>query len=191
MARANRLRRPWSSLKDVRLVSRAVLAVVLLSTVLGIAHVAASPVVPPWRLELPWTSRTATIEVGDVTIEAEVSDTGALRERGLGYRDGLKPGKGMLFVYEEPGARSFWMKGMRFCLDIIWIEGDQIVGAAESVCPEAAGTPDSDLPSYVSPEPVRYVLEVPAGWMEANGVEAGAKVNFDPDPASLLLEVGT
>src|SRR5262245_58509776 len=99
-----------------RMVAATALAVILLSTALGIAHVAASPVVPPWRLGLPWTSRTATIEVGDITIEAEVSDTGELRERGLGYRDGLDPGKGMLFVYEEPGPRSFWMKGMRFCL---------------------------------------------------------------------------
>jgi len=164
-------------LKDVRLVSRAVLAVVLLSTVLGIAHVAASPVVPPWRLELPWTSRTATIEVGDVTIEAEVSDTGALRERGLGYRDGLKPGKGMLFVYEEPGARSFWMKGMRFCLDIIWIESDTIVGAAENACP-VEGASDVDLPSYQSPEPVRYVLEMPAGWLAENGFGAGTPVKI-------------
>ncbi len=96
----------------------------------------------------------------------------------------------MLFINAEPDPQSFWMKGMRFCLDIIWIEGDRVVGAAESVCPEAAGTPDSDLPSYVSPEPVRYVLEVPAGWMEENGVEAGSEVTFDPDPASLLLEVG-
>lgn len=145
---------------------------------LGTANlVSAAPVVPPWRIGLPWTSRTATIEVGDLTIEAEVSDTGALRERGLGYRDGLEPGTGMLFVYEEPGPRSFWMKGMRFCLDIIWIESGRIVGAAENACP-VEGAADADLPRYRSPEPVRYVLEMPAGWMAENGFAAGTPVTI-------------
>jgi uncharacterized membrane protein (UPF0127 family) len=145
---------------------------------LGVAQLAlASPVVPPWRLALPWTSRTATIEVGDLTIDAEIADTGELRERGLGFRDGLAPGTGMLFVYEEPGVRSFWMKGMRFCLDIIWIESDRIVGAAESVCP-VEGVADADLPRYRSPEPVRYVLEMPAGWLADNGFGAGTPVTI-------------
>ena len=139
---------------------------------------AASPVVPPWRMGLPWTSHTATVVVGDIVLDAEVADTGSLRERGLGYRDGLAPGTGMLFVYDEPGNRSFWMKGMRFCLDIIWIEGDQIVGAAEGACP-AEGVADQDLPRYRSPEPVRYVLEVPAGWMIEHGFGVGTPVTID------------
>jgi uncharacterized membrane protein (UPF0127 family) len=145
---------------------------------LGVAQLAlASPVVAPWRLTLPWTSRTATIEVGDLTIDAEIADTSELRERGLGFRDGLAPGTGMLFVYEEPGNRSFWMKGMRFCLDIIWIESDRIVGAAESVCP-VEGVADADLPRYQSPEPVRYVLEMPAGWLADNSFGAGTTVTI-------------
>jgi uncharacterized membrane protein (UPF0127 family) len=150
----------------------------LLVTALGTANItSAAPVVPPWRVGLPWTSRTATIQVGDLTIDAEVSDTGELRERGLGYRDGLNPGTGMLFVYEDPGPRSFWMKGMRFCLDIIWIESGQIVGAAENACP-VEGASDADLPRYRSPEPVRYVLEMPAGWMAENGFSAGTPVTI-------------
>jgi uncharacterized protein len=149
-----------------------------LVTALGVAQIAvASPVVPPWRLTLPWTSRTATVEVGDLTVIAAVSDTGPLRERGLSYRDGLEPGKGMIFVYEEPGNRSFWMRGMRFCLDIIWIERDQIVGAAETVCP-VEGASEADLPRYRSPEPVRYVLEMPAGWMAENGFGPGTPVRI-------------
>jgi uncharacterized membrane protein (UPF0127 family) len=151
-------------------------ACVLVGGISGTA--AAAPVVPPWRMGLPWTSRTATVTVGEVVLEAEVADTGALRERGLGYRDALAPGTGMLFVYAEPGERSFWMKGMRFCLDIIWIEGGQIVGAAQGVCP-VEGAADQDLPRYRSPEPVRYVLEVPAGWMIEHGFREGTPVRID------------
>ena len=153
--------------------------------------VVAQPVPPPWRHHLPETRPHVQVLIEGTTVDATVARTSNEQQLGLGYRDGLEEGTGMLFIYADPSPRSFWMKGMRFCLDIIWIEGDRVIGAAESVCPEPAGTPDSDLPSYVSPEPVRYVLEVPAGWMEENGVEAGSEVHWDPDPASLLLPVGT
>jgi len=124
--------------------------------------------------------------IGEVTIVATVARSSTEQTLGLGYRDSLETGTGMLFVYQDPSPRSFWMKGMRFCIDIIWIERDEVVGAAESVCPEPVGTPDSDLPSYRSPEPVRYVLEVPAGWMAENGVTTGSLVVFDPDPATFF-----
>jgi hypothetical protein len=155
----------------------AMVGLLILTSYVTANFTSASPVVPPWRVGLPWTSRTATIEIGDLKINAEVADTGALRERGLGYRGGLNPGAGMLFVYEEPGPRSFWMKGMQFCLDIIWIESGQIVGAAESACP-VEGAADADLPRYRSPVPVRYVLEMPAGWMAENGFGAGTPVTI-------------
>jgi uncharacterized membrane protein (UPF0127 family) len=102
---------------------------------------------------------------------------------GLGYRERLAPGTGMLFLFEGPAPRTFWMRGMQFCIDIVWIENSVIQGAAESVCPEPAGTADADLPSYVSPVPVTYVLEVPAGWLDAYGLEAGTLVEGLPSLA--------
>lgn len=152
---------------------------------------AAQPVSPPWRERLPAARPHVDVSLDGVPIDAVVARTSAEQRLGLGYRDGLEEGTGMLFIYADPSPRSFWMKGMRFCLDIIWIEGNEVVGAAESVCPEPAGTPDFDLPSYQSPEPVRYILEVSAGWMQENGVSAGSEVTFDPDPASLLSDTGT
>ena len=85
----------------------------------------------------------------------------------------------MLFVFNEAERYSFWMYEMRFCLDIIWIEGGQIVGAAESVCPEP-DLPSSELPAYTPPVPASYVLEVPAGWMKEHGFGPGTPVQIDP-----------
>ena len=116
--------------------------------------------------------------VGGARLTVELATTVEARVRGLSYRDSLEPGTGMLFVYEEPAIRSFSMRGMRFCLDIIWIEGGQVIGAAESVCPEPPGT--TDLPHYSSPIPVTYVLEVPAGWMQAHGIGPGSPVSVSP-----------
>jgi uncharacterized protein len=157
-------------------VTSLLLAVMMvLSTVGGtLAQVA-----PPWRHQVA-PLQTTEITVGGVPLTVELAVEAADKSRGLGYRDGLEPGTGMLFVFDSASPRSFWMKGMRFCLDIIWIENGAIQGAAESVCPDPAGTEDADRPSYVSPVPVSYVLEVPAGWLDANGFGEGTPVEGLP-----------
>lgn len=136
-----------------------------------------SPVQPPWRAQTP-PLRVETISVGGIPLEVELAERLPSQQRGLGYRDGLAPGTGMLFVYDQPAEHSFWMKGMRFCLDIIWLSHDQIIGGTEDICPAPAGTPDSDIPRTVAPEPVPFVLEVPSGWMRANNVTAGDPVEL-------------
>ena len=123
---------------------------------------------------------TTAIVVGGVPLTVEVASDPAALALGLGGRDGLAPGTGMLFVFDGPAVRSFWMKGMRFCLDIIWIEGGVIQGVTEGVCPAAPGTLDDELPGYGSPSPVSYVLEVPADWSAANGLGIGTKVTGLP-----------
>jgi len=139
--------------------------------------VLAKPAVPVWRDHHPWSTNVATVTVGGVPIQAEIADTTQLQTRGLGYRDGLAPGTGMLFDFGSASPHTFWMKGMRFCLDIIWIEGGQITGAAESVCPQP-NTPDADLSRYSSGVPVSYVLEVDAGTMAAHDWGPGTAVQI-------------
>src|SRR5215212_10690144 len=135
---------------------------------------------PLVRQVTPSPLPTADITVGGVPLTVELASQPADRGLGLGYREGLAAGTGMLFVFDAPAPRSFWMRGMQFCIDIIWIENGVIQGAAESVCPEPPGTADADLPSYTSPIPVTYVLEVPAGWLDAYGLGAGTPVDGLP-----------
>jgi hypothetical protein len=159
------------------------LAAVILAIAMALELVVAGPaqVAPPWRHQVG-PLETTQITVGGVPLMVELAIEPADKARGLGYRDGLAPGAGMLFIFDGPAQRSFWMKGMRFCLDIVWIEAGAIVGAAESVCPEPAGTADADLPSYRSPVPVTYVLEVPAGWLASYGFGPGTPVEGLPSP---------
>jgi uncharacterized membrane protein (UPF0127 family) len=131
----------------------------------------------PWTWTLGAYREHADIQVGDEDLRVEIADNSSLRSRGLSYRDGLEPGTGMLFVYEDEAERSFWMRGMRFCLDIVWINDGEIAGAAEGVCPEP-GVPETDLTSYLSPSPVQFVLEVPAGWLDERGYGAGTPVDL-------------
>ncbi len=135
----------------------------------------------PWREDLQPVREQKAIMVGDDVLTVELSVTVAQKTLGLGYRNGLEDGTGMVFPVEPAAPQSFWMKGMRFCIDIVWIDGDEIIGAAESVCPDPDGIEDADRPTYPSGAPVTHVLEVPAGWLAERGYGPGTSVRFPND----------
>jgi len=162
-----------------RLCPLVIVAVLILTGPAGV--LAQREQLPPWRDPMPVALPTAEIIVGDVPVTAELALSSFDQALGLGYRNGLASGQGMLFVFQEPAELSFWMKGMRFCLDIIWIANGEIVGAAENACPDPEGTDDADRENYLSGELVTHVLEMPAGWVADNGFGQGTPVDI-PEP---------
>lgn len=157
---------------------------VLMAPTLAVAQEQSEITLPPWRRELPPGRKTATITIGETTLEVDLARSSAEQMLGLGYRNGLEPGTGMLFVGDEPERKTFWMKGMRFCLDIIWLSDTEIVGAAERACPDAPGTEDADRARFDSGEPVTHVLEVPAGWLDEHGYGPGTPVDLSGVPGA-------
>ena len=122
---------------------------------------------------------SAMAVVGGARFEIEVVHTPADRARGLSERDGLPTTGGMLFVFESGRASSFWMKGMRFPLDFIWIGEDcTVVDTTTDVPPPDAGAADADLPRYDSALPAAYTLEVNAGMVRELGIRIGDAVSF-------------
>lgn len=124
-----------------------------------------------------------TVTAAGLTIDAEVVRSTADRAQGLGGRDSLAPDEGMLFVFETERMVDFWMRGMRFPLDFIWIRSDRTVAdLTEGVPPPEPGTPESELQHYQPRVPVRYVLEVNFGALRQGGVLIGDAVTFEPEP---------
>lgn len=111
------------------------------------------------------------LEIGNNKFEVEIADNAILQARGLSGRESLPENKGMLFVFDGPAIQNFWMAGMKFPLDIIWVHGDKVAGFAENV-PPAAGIPKI----YSSPEPVDKVLEINAGLVKKLKIKAGDKI---------------
>lgn len=162
---------------------RMMLLIALVTILAPVLVSAQEPVtLPPWRQELPDGREVAEITVGETTLQVDLAVTPQEQQLGLGYRNGLEPGTGMFFVGEAPQPKTFWMKGMRFCLDIIWIEDEQIVGAAEGACPDPQGTPDQERARFPSGDPVTHVLEVPAGWLDEHGYGPGTPVDVTNVP---------
>ena len=122
-------------------------------------------------------SKKLIIESGTERHEfmVEVADTIVSRTRGLSGRAGLKENEGMLFVFGSPDMHGFWMKDMKFPIDIVWIRGEKIVGFAENTMPEP-GKSLLNLRVYYSPEPADRVLEIKAGLVEKFGLKIGDTV---------------
>lgn len=97
----------------------------------------------------------------------EIANTDALRSLGLGERDRLTQGTGMLFLFDTPRAYGFWMKGMRFPLDMIFLSQGKIVFIERGIQPD-------DPKIVMPPTPVDQVLELNAG--EAAGLSVGDRI---------------
>jgi len=117
------------------------------------------------------TKRTR-VAIGGQTIYVEVADTTETQARGLSFRNSIGPNDGMLFVFDSPGNYGFWMKDMRFPIDIVWINNDKVVGFEENIDPQI-GVQTEDLKIYYPPEPVNRVLEIRAGGVGSLGIRTG------------------
>ena len=113
-------------------------------------------------------TEAVNIRIHDTAVRAEIVSTEEERRQGLSGRNNLREGRGMLFVFEEEGHYSFWMKDMRFPIDIIWISAEKRIVHIEHTV-----TPDSYPDSFASPATARYVLEVPAGFAMKHEIRVG------------------
>lgn len=157
----------------------------LLAAALGLAAALAAcgPAPTPTPAPLPPAPATLTdgavyrVEAGSAAYAAEAASSAYSRGLGLSGREGLAPGTAMLFDLGSEREAAFWMRGMRFALDIIWVRADWSIAAiSRDVHPPAPGIADADLPLYDPGEPVRFVLEVSAGDAAAHAIVPGARL---------------
>ena len=124
--------------------------------------------------------KQATVTIKGERFRVDVADTMVSRGLGLEGRTGLTTSEGMLFVFNSLANRTFWMKGVSFSIDIIWIAGDKVVGFAENTVPHK-DEPLNKVFRYPSVNKVNRVLEVTAGTVERLGIVVGddVTVNFE------------
>lgn len=119
-------------------------------------------------------NESAEVKIGSAVFKVEVASSIMEHSRGLSSRQQLADGEGMLFVFSSPGFYSFWMKGMIFPIDIIWISEDRIVGIESNVSPPASIT--DNLKTYTPRFAVNKVLEINAGLAEKYGFKIGQQI---------------
>ncbi len=114
----------------------------------------------------------AVLLAGSRRYELQIAATPAQQELGLGDRASLPAGSGMLFAYRTSGTRCFWMKGMRFPLDIIWLSArDEVISVQRDVLPKSYPS------TYCSVS--EDVVELGAGQAQMAGIKVGQVLSLE------------
>lgn len=142
------------------------LLLLLFGTSIGIL-----PGVARSAVELP----TIPLTINGKKLVAETATTTEQITTGLMHRFSLKPDHGMLFVFDRPEPRAFWMKNTFIPLSIAFIAADGRILNIDDMAPQ-------DETSHWSKGPAMYTLEMKKGWFAERGIKAGDRVSGLPAP---------
>lgn len=119
----------------------------------------------------------------DITVQVEVAGESGQRAQGLMCREVIPLGTGMLFTYDIDWDTGFWMFNTYAPIDILYLDqaGRVVDKISMSPCPRgsANGLEADDIWSnrcktealdYVPSGKWRNTLELPAGWLETQGL---------------------
>jgi uncharacterized protein len=127
--------------------------------------VAGSALAQQPQMDLPRVQLAA----GMHQIDAQVARTPDQRATGLMFRKEMPAHEGMIFVFEAPSQQCFWMKNTLLPLSIAFLADDGTIVNISEMAPQT-------LESHCSAKPVRYVLEMNAGWFARRGIKPGTKL---------------
>jgi len=125
--------------------------------------------------------RNAMLSIKEIPLEVEIADTEDLRAIGLMGRQSLQASKGMLFMFDESGELSFWMKNTHIPLSIAFISESGEIINIENMYPHDHGNTRSSKPAICA-------LEVNQGWFEKNGIYPGCMISGIPGDNNFITE---
>lgn len=99
-----------------------------------------------------------TLRIGEKIFKLEIADEPAELIKGLSNRESLPKDYGLLFVFPETGKHGFWMKDMKFPIDIVWLdENKEVIGITKNL------KPNSYPQVFYPPKDIKYALEINTG----------------------------
>ena len=111
--------------------------------------------------------------VNDAPLKVAIANTEESRAQGLSGIEKLPQNHGLLFVFPDEEKYGIWMKGMKFPLDIVWLnENLKVVHFVEGV------SPNTYPKIFYPPTTARYVLETNTGFIAEHGVDEGTKLKL-------------
>lgn len=118
---------------------------------------------------------TTTVSISKRRLKAYISDTTAKRAKGLSGWKKLSKNECMLFIFRSPASYPMWMRGMKFPIDIVWLdEKKRVIDLKTDL--EPAGL--FDFKTYPNKGQAKYSIEFPAGFVRKNRVKANTTVKF-------------
>lgn len=120
---------------------------------------------------------TSKVIIDNKTFFVLLAKTEEEKTTGLSTRSSLPQDEGMLFLFPSSDYYAFWMKDMRFNLDIIYINGTKVVSIISNI-PYLKTTSTAMLPVYKPTFPADKVLEINAGLSQRYHIHVGDTISF-------------
>lgn len=118
---------------------------------------------------------TPTVKINGHEFQLVIAKTEQEKQIGLSKNSTLEQNKAMLFIFDKDGFYSFWMKDMKFPIDIIFIKGNKIVTIYKNT-PKPIDS--QNLQIYSPTETSNRVIEINAGLSEKYKFKVGDTVEF-------------
>ena len=126
--------------------------------------------------KLLFFQKTPIATIGGYNFKVAVAASQQERETGLSGTISLSQNQGMIFIFEKPDYYHFWMKNMKFPIDIIYINKDQIV----TIINNAELIKNQQNPTvYLPSQPSDKVLEIQAGLAKTYKFKNGDKITYE------------
>lgn len=119
----------------------------------------------------------ARVAIGRQTLNVLVAHNDRHWRQGLSGRKSLGKYGGMIFIFPSRGQHTMVMRDMKFAIDIVWLDNYQVVDIVPSAQPEPDKVEGQFTP-YFSRLPSDMVLELPAGFIQVNGVKIGDMIQL-------------
>ena len=119
----------------------------------------------------------SVLRVGEQSLGVEIADSAEEWSQGLSGREQLAEDEGMLFVFDDQVRRSFWMRQMRFSLDMMFIRNGRVSELFPRIPAPGEGQDGREI-RVQSQEPADWVLEVNSGWAQEHGIKVGDEVTY-------------
>jgi uncharacterized membrane protein (UPF0127 family) len=120
------------------------------------------------------TKASATIK--NQTFYIDVVKEQKNKQIGLSTKNSITQNYGMYFPFEKSDYHAFWMKNMKFPIDIIFLQDDIVVSIFSNI--PAPKSKNEALPFYQPTEPANAVLEISAGLSQKLDLKKGDKITF-------------
>ncbi|HBR95336.1 DUF192 domain-containing protein [Coraliomargarita algicola] len=112
------------------------------------------------------------IAIGGQELQLQLAVNSAEQQKGLMHRDSMPEDHGMLFLFDQPAQRSFWMRNTRIPLDIGYFDASGHLLEVHKLFPY------DETPVPSANDQVLIAVETNRGWYAAHGVKPGARIDM-------------
>jgi len=119
---------------------------------------------------------TIKVWLGSQELVTELALTDPQIRTGMMFRQAIAENEAMLFVFDRPDQRAFWMKNVSVPLSCAYIDPEGVIVEIHDM------TPQETKPIESTSDRIQFVLETKQGWFDRNKVSTGTVVRTERGP---------